>query len=278
MKTILLWLRIIRPQTLFASLVPVAVALLCVTVSSVVTAVLTALCALCLQVMSNLINDYYDFVRQTDKKGRAGFRRALAEGEVTKGQMRVAIFIDVAIILGISAYLVCVGGVPILIIGLSALLFAWLYTATRWSLSYLGIADIFVFLYFGVVASCGTAYLQTGEMSWQAFHAGAVSGLISMCVLNINNLRDREDDHAAGKRTLAVRFGKRAAELIMLFEILLMPLFAWMAFGSWVPMLIVVPALLLYCLILKAQGAQYNRCLLMAGLCNVVYLVLCLLR
>ncbi len=284
MKKFLLWFRIVRPQTLFASLVPVLVGIIAVknsgteTVASwpVLTAILTGVCAVGLQILSNLINDWYDFVRGTDKAGRAGFKRALAEGEVSGRQMLIAICIDLAVVLSTGLYLVFVGRWAILLIGLTALLFAWLYTATSHSLSYLGIADIFVFLYYGVIASAGTAYLLTKQFVPQAFFAGAVCGLISMGVLMINNLRDIEDDRTVGKRTLPVRFGKRAAEVVMLVEELLMPVFAYLAFGFSPSMFIVIPVLVLYAAVLRAQGSQYNKCLLATGLMNVLYLVLCL--
>lgn len=294
---VLLWLRIIRPQTLFASLVPVLVGLISsfslhndeITAPlpmgaeaqycnafeiNVPIAVITAICALSLQILSNLINDYYDFVRGTDKAGRAGFKRALAEGEVSKEQMRMACIITLALAMLTGLYLVIEGGLPILLAGLSAILFAWLYTATSHSLSYLGIADIFVFLYYGVIASTGTTYLQTHCFSLVSFHAGAVCGLISMCVLMINNLRDLESDRAAGKRTLPVRLGKHGAEAVMAIEVLLMPLFAYLAFGFGIPMLIGPAAIILLAAVLRAQGTQYNKCLLCTGLLNVLYFIL----
>ena len=279
---ILLWLRIIRPQTLFASLVPVLVGLIIASSSqpsgtfelNALTAVITVICALSLQILSNLINDYYDFIRGSDKAGRAGFKRALAEGEVSVEQMRRACFFTLAVALITGLYLVIAGGWPILLAGVTAIIFAWLYTATSHSLSYLGIADIFVFLYYGVIASCGTTYLQTHTFCLTSFHAGAVCGLISMCVLMINNLRDIESDRAAGKRTLPVRLGKHGAETVMAFEVLLMPLFAYLAFGFSIPMLIGPAAIILFVAVLKARGAQYNKCLLCTGLMNVLYYIL----
>ena len=284
-RKILLWLRIIRPQTLFASLVPVLVGLCTVRMSGeplkawfpVWTAVLTAVCALSLQILSNLINDYYDFLRGTDKAGRAGFRRALAEGETGGKQMKTACFCALGAAVLTGAFLILAGGWVILLIGLSAILFAWLYTATSHSLSYLGIADIFVFLYYGVIASSGTAFLMTHRFLPAAFHAGAVCGLISMCVLMINNLRDLEGDREAGKKTLPVRFGKRAGEFIMLAEVLLMPVFAYLAFGFSPAVFVVIAGLALFAAVLKAQGVEYNRCLLCTGLVNVLYLILVLL-
>lgn len=301
MKKVLLWVRICRPQTLFASLVPVLIALLCVSRCSLIdglVAAVTLVCALSLQILSNLINDYYDYIRGTDKAGRAGFKRALAEGEVTKKSMRNACIIAAGVACVLGAYLIFIGELPIIIIGLSALLFAWLYTATSHSLSYLGIADIFVFLYYGVVASCGTAYLQYSALAkyatcyagpsimesfyqggidsplMQTFFAGGVCGLISMCVLMINNLRDMEGDRLVGKKTLPVRFGKRVGEGLMLVYVILMPVFAYLAFGYTLAMFIVVPAFALWYNVLRAKGAAYNKCLLMTGLLNVLYYIL----
>lgn len=277
MKNIILWFKIIRPHTLFASFCPVLVGLMAEGVSSWGVAAVTLLCALSLQILSNLINDYYDFRRGADKAGRVGPSRPLAEGKVTEVQMLRAVFVTLVLCLVSGLYLVFRGGWPILLIGLASLLFAWLYTATRFALSYLGIADVFVFLFYGVVASAGTAYLQMRGFSWTAFHAGAVCGLISMCLLIINNLRDIDDDRAAGKRTFPVRFGKRAGEIGMLVVVLLMPLFAWLAFGLDWPMLVVFPALALFVAVLRAEGSQYNRLMLGAGFVNLVYTALCAL-
>lgn len=280
MKNVLLWFRIVRPQTLFASLCPVIVALLTMneTVVSWTIAWVTIVCALGLQILSNLINDYYDFVRGTDKKGRAGFKRALAEGEVSENQMRRACLVTLAICIISGLYLVANGGWVILAIGVTALLFAWLYTATSHSLSYLGIADIFVFLYYGVIASSGTYFLQTGGFSWEVFFAGAVCGLISMCVLLINNLRDMDDDRLAGKRTLPVRFGKKAGEGLLLVVVLLMPVMAYLAFGFNLPMLVIVPGLCLFVAVTKAKGVTFNKLLMSAGLINVLYVLLVVVR
>lgn len=275
----MIWFRIIRPQTLFASFCPVAVALL--TQSEAIAwpvAIVTMVCALALQILSNLINDYYDFRRGTDKQGRVGFRRALAEGEVTEKQMLTACLITLGVCLLTGLYLVWVGGIVILLIGLTALLFAWLYTATSKSLSYLGIADIFVFLYYGVIAACGTYYLQTGGYSPKIFYAGAVNGLISMCVLLINNLRDMEDDRAAGKRTLPVRFGRKAGLGLMLLVVILMPVMAYMAEGLSLPMFILLPAVGLWIAVTRAEGKQYNICLLSAGIINLIYTILVLIE
>ena len=285
MKRLFLWLRIIRPQTLFASLCPVLVGLMVahfyIGYLSVPTALATVLCALALQILSNLINDYYDYKRGTDKQGRVGFKRALAEGTVTEKEMLTACLVALAFAVVLGACLCYVGGWVIVVIGITALFFAWLYTATPYSLSYLGIADIFVFLYYGVFATWGTVWLQC-KASRLAFdirllmpvYAGAVCGLISMCVLAVNNIRDMDDDRLVGKRTLPVRLGKKAALAILGIIVVLMPLFAWLAFGvSWA-MAVVIPACFLYYKVLNAKGAEYNICLMLAGVVNLIYTLL----
>lgn len=285
MKRFFLWLRIIRPQTLFASLCPVLVGLMVahfyIGYLSVPTALATVLCALALQILSNLINDYYDYKRGTDKQGRVGFKRALAEGTATEKEMLTACLVALAFAVVLGACLCYVGGWAIVVIGITALFFAWLYTATPYSLSYLGIADIFVFLYYGVFATWGTVWLQC-KASGLAFdirllmpvYAGAVCGLISMCVLAVNNIRDMDDDRLVGKRTLPVRLGKKAALAILGIIVVLMPLFAWLAFGvSWA-MAVVIPACFLYYKVLNAKGAEYNICLMLAGVVNLIYTLL----
>ena len=289
MKKILFWIQTIRAYSLFASLCPVLIGLLVSAEVNVWVGICTAVCAMSLQAMSNLVNDYYDFKRGADKAGREGFKRGLAEGSVSVRQIRNAIIVTLVIAVITGAILLVYSGyvqreglvvfdikycLPILFIGLTSLLFAWLYTATDHSLSYLGIADIFVFLYYGVIASTGTTYLQTHTFSATSFWAGGVCGLCSMCVLIANNLRDIEDDRAVGKRTFPVRFGKRAGEIGMLIVILLMPVMAWLAFGWSLPMLIILPALLLYYYTRRAQGAQYNQCLLGSLLLNILYVIL----
>ena len=104
--------------------------------------------------------------------------------------------------------------------------------------------------------------------------ATGVNGLISMCVLITNNLRDIDSDRQAGKRTFPVRFGKRAGEIGMLVIVLLMPLLAWIGFRHWLPLFVVFPALALYIKLTRAQGREYNKCLLYAGLINVWYTIL----
>ncbi len=300
------WLRIIRAHTLFASACPVAVGgmvYLCNTGSAswaqIGVLAITMLCAMSLQVMANLINDYYDFKQGADQAGRVGYKRPLAEGTISEKIMLRAIGVTVGIAVVLGALLVLVGKLPILIIGASALLFAWLYTATRYSLAYLGLGDLFVLIYYGFVAAWGAGYLvaATSLFSWSSvvgwdawqfsfpplphtmlLAAGAVNGLLSMLVLAANNLRDIADDKPAGKRTIPVRFGKRTGEYLVLLEVLLMPVCAYVAFGWSLPMLMIVPGLYWVRGVWRAEGEMYHKYLELAGKLNVVYTVLVVLQ
>ncbi len=300
------WLRVIRVHTLFASACPVMVGgmvCLCHMGSAswwqIGVLVITMLCAMSLQVMANLINDYYDFKQGADQAGRVGYERPLAEGTMNEKTMLRAIGLTIGIAVVLGALLVIIGKLPILIIGASALLFAWLYTATRYSLAYLGLGDLFVLIYYGLVAAWGTGYLVAatdaftwdGLFAWEAWRfsfpplphtmllaAGAVNGLLSMLVLAANNLRDIEDDRPAGKRTIPVRFGKRAGEYMVLLEVLLMPVCAYVAFGWSLPMLMVVLGLFWVRGVWRAEGEMYHKYLELAGKLNVVYTVLVVLQ
>ncbi len=305
------WLKIIRAHTLFASACPVLVGGMVylfaqdsVSWLQIIVLIITMLCAMSLQVLANLINDYYDYKQGADQQGRAGYERPLAEGKMSVQTMLRAVGITAAVAVFLGAFLVAIGKLPILLIGISALFFAWLYTATRYSLAYLGLGDIFVVIFYGLIAAWGTGYLLAASstftwsnfLDWSAWllstinyqlsiatakqllAAGAVNGLISMLVLSANNLRDIEDDRPVGKRTFPVRFGKRAGEYLVLCEVLLMPVCAYFAFGWSLPMLIVFAGLYWVHGVWHAKGAEYNRYLELAGKMNVLYTLLVLIQ
>lgn len=282
MKNALLWLRIIRPQTLFASICPVLVSSICLfkaglaaNQSNILLCFCTLFCALSLQILSNLINDYFDFKKGADQKGRAGFKRALAEGEVSQKQMKTACFVALSASLLLGGFLIYKGGLAIALIGISAILFAYLYTATSHSLSYLGIADIFVFLYYGVLAGLGTEYILNGSFSLKIFFASGVCGLISMCVLMINNIRDRQEDAKAGKKTFVVRFGLKTSLFAMFLISFAVAIFAYLANAFSLSLLVFIPCFVLSIATSRAKTAKtYNKCLIFIGLTNLVYTIL----
>lgn len=278
MQKIKLWFGICRPRTLFASICPVLMGFIAVGgMPRPVVAAVTLLCGVSLQVLSNLINDYYDFRRGSDKAGRVGPSRALAEGLVTEVQMRRACLIALGLSVAEGIYLVLTGGWVILAIGVLSIFFAWIYTATPHSLSYLGIADIVCFLFYGPVATVGTAWLQTGRFSLTALMLGCVCGCVAVCVLATNNIRDIEDDRAVGKRTFPVRFGKNAARVGVALMLVGAEAFALLALKGcpsvWLMLVPLGVSVFLYVRLLKAQGAQYNLCLFRFGLLNACYVL-----
>lgn len=280
MKEVVKWIRITRPQTLFAGFSPVAIGIIVASKTidiNWVIAIATFIGSMSIQILSNLVNDYYDYKNGLDKQGRVGFKRALAEGSVSLKQMKIAIVIDLLVAAIVGLYLVINGGVVILIIGVFSLLFAWLYTATKKSLSYLGIADIFCFIFFGPVATLGTTALQTGHFSIESMFLGFVCGSLATCVLIVNNIRDRETDKLNHKQSFVVRFGKKAGEMEYLFFIILALVFSFIANGLSFSNLIIILGLILFSQLLKAKGEKYNAMLIKTGLLNVVFVILSLI-
>lgn len=272
-----LWFKIVRPGTLAAAISPVFIGL--IIASSEITinwgiAIITLTTAITIQIASNLINDYYDYKKGLDKAGRLGPKRALAENQISLKSVQKAIIIDLLVTIICGFFLIWIGGLPILFIGITAILFAWLYTATSFSLSYLGIADIFVFFYFGPIATAGAFYLQAGYFSIKAAMLGCICGFISMAVLTVNNLRDRESDAKAGKKSLIVRFGKRFGELEYLTLYLLTIPCLYLTQTHWIVYGIVGVGLLLFYKLLKTDGRSYNKMLVYTGISNIVFVIL----
>ena len=218
------WMLAIRPKTLFASQAPVVLGLAVAYVEqqslNLTVAILTALCALTLQIASNLANDYLDAIRGVDNDTRLGPTRVTSSGLISASAMKRALVtcLGLAFILGI--YLMVVGGPFIMAIGLLSLYFAYGYTGGPFPLSYNGLGEIAAFLFFGVIAVVGTTYLQTKNVSQLALILGMGPGFISACILAVNNLRDIASDTDTNKRTLAVRFGEKFQRYLCISTIL----------------------------------------------------------
>ena len=213
-----------RPKTLVASIAPVLItSIFCYKFYSfnLIIFFCTIAAALLIQIMTNLINDLYDYKKGADKENRIGPDRMIQKGYLSENDMLYGIYVVFFFALLIGCYLVSIGGIIILFIGLSAFLFAYLYTATRFSIAYNGLGEIFVFLYFGIIASLGTHYLQTLEYNYNVFLIGTIVGCLNVNLLVINNLRDFLCDQLASKNTLVVKFGKRFGqfEFIIIFII-----------------------------------------------------------
>ena len=206
------WILATRPRTLTAGAAPV-VAGTGFAAADGVFAQLPALAALVgallIQIATNLANDYYDFVKGGDTGERLGPVRVTQAGILPPEAVFRGMVLTLALAFLTGAYLVWVGGWPVAVIGLTSMLMGVCYTGGPYPLSYNGLGDVFVFVFFGLVATATTYYVQAGFWSPGSILAGTGLGAMSTAMLVVNNLRDRETDGAAGKRTLAVRFGDR---------------------------------------------------------------------
>ena len=206
------WVMAARPKTLPAAVAPV------ITGTAVAiheggehwpTAIFAMVTALLLQIAANFANDALDFRRGADTAERLGPTRITFSGFVTADAVirATALVLGLAVLTGLP--LVLRGGWPILVLGLAAIICAVAYTGGPFALAYLGLGEVFVFLFFGLAAVAGTAFIQTGELTALALATSVPIGALAVAILVVNNLRDIHTDRAAGKRTLAVRIGER---------------------------------------------------------------------
>lgn len=213
-STARVWLLATRPRTLPASLVPVLAGTAAAAADGAVVwhaALAAALGAMLLQVGANLANDAFDSAHGADTPDRQGPARATAQGWLTAAQVGWAAAGVFAAAAAVGGWLVVLGGWPVVAIGLSGIACAVLYTGGPRPLGYLGLGDLLVLLFFGPVAVLGTAWVQIGLWSTTAAWLSLPVGCSATAILVVNNLRDRHTDVRAGKRTLAVRWGRRGA-------------------------------------------------------------------
>lgn len=174
----------------------------------------TALCAAVLiQIGTNLYNDVGDYERGADRADRVGPPRATAMGWLAPGDVRRAAATSFGLAIVLGAYLVSVGGWPIFAVGLASIAAGIGYTGGPRPIAYTASGEGFVFVFFGLVATAGSAFLQTGQLSWAAGAAGAMIGALAAAVLVVNNYRDLDSDRRSGKITLAVRIGRAATRV-----------------------------------------------------------------
>ena len=231
------WLLAARPKTLTAALAPVVVGTALAAHDGVLAwwpALAALVGATLIQVGTNLANDYYDCVRGGDTADRVGPPRVTQAGILAPDTVKRGMWSVLAAALLVGIYLVWVGGWPIVWIGLSSLACAVLYTGGPFPLAYHGLGDVFVFVFFGLVAVSGTYYVQ--GLSWppDVFLAGTALGALNTAILVANNLRDIETDGKVGKRTLAVRLGTRGSQveyLLMLLVAFIVPVVGWLVYG-----------------------------------------------
>ena len=212
MNSVKYFLQATRPKTLAACIVPVIIA------SSLAhsyskfnfsIALIILVCALLIQIITNYINEIYDFKRGVDTEERLGPRRSVASGLISVRAMRNVSLILILVTFLIGLILVSYRDLNVLWIGIISLLFAYLYTGGPYPIAYNGFSDIFVFLFFGIIAVCGSFYIFTGEVNLLCLLASLPPGFLSSNILGVNNYRDIDTDAKANKKTLAIRIGKK---------------------------------------------------------------------
>lgn len=245
------WLLAARPKTLTAALAPVVAGTGLAAyhgVASFWPAFAALVGAGLIQIGTNFANDYYDFVRGTDTEERVGPLRVTQAGILRPEQVRGGMLAVLGTAMLVGVYLAWIGGWPIVAIGIASVVCAVAYTGGPFPLAYHGLGDVFVFVFFGLVAVGGTYWVQGLAWPPDALLAGAGLGALSTAILVVNNLRDRPTDARAGKRTLAVRMGvgpSRAQYVLLLAVAAAVPpvgiaalgwptrvLVAWVALGA----------------------------------------------
>jgi len=169
--------------------------------------------ALLIQIATNFANDYFDYLKGADTVERVGPRRAVASGLIAPRVMRNAMIVTFLAAFIVGLLLLPFGGWPLLVIGATSILCGVAYTGGPYPLGYNGLGDVFVFLFFGLVAVCATFFVQAGFPPLDVWLAAIAIGGLSANILVANNYRDAETDAKAGKRTTVVRFGKRFARV-----------------------------------------------------------------
>ncbi len=265
------WLLASRPQTLTAALVPVVVGTAVAQASGGMRlgpAAAALFGAFMIQIATNFANDVFDHEKGADTHERHGPTRAVQAGLLTPREVRVGMAVSILLAVLAGLYLTAVAGWPIVVIGVLSVLSGVAYTGGPYPLGYHGLGDVFVFVFFGLVAVCGTVFVQTGAVPPLALLASVPVGAIATAVLVVNNVRDRVTDVTAGKRTLAVRFGRRFGVIeyaLLLALAYAAPVAALLAFHrspfALLPLLTLPIAIRLTVTLATTEGKPLNACL-----------------
>jgi 1,4-dihydroxy-2-naphthoate octaprenyltransferase len=237
MGAVRIWVMAARPRTLPAAIAPVLVGTSLALGSDRFRAlafVAALLGAIFIQVGTNLSNDYSDARRGADTEDRLGPVRVTAGGLVPPSQVLLATYVTFGLAVACGAYLIAVAGWELLAVGAASILAGVLYTGGPRPYGYEGLGEVFVFLFFGIVAVAGSYFVQYERLPWEPFVCAVPVGLLAAAILVVNNVRDIDTDRRAGKRTLAVRLGRertRTAYAVMLAAAFVTAPLPW-AFGS----------------------------------------------
>ena len=214
--------------------------------------ILAILTTIGFQVISNFANDYGDGIKGTDNEDRVGPKRALQSGIITPAEMKKAIIVSTILTLIIACLLIYFSfgktnfgySLIFFILGLGAITAAIYYTVGKSAYGYHGLGDLFVFIFFGIVSVIGSYFLYAEKLDWVLFLPAASVGMLSIGVLNLNNMRDRESDKKSGKNTLVVRVGNKSARyyhyFLLIAALLFSLLYSFIRFKSPVNFIFVI--------------------------------------
>ena len=279
-----LWILAFRPKTLPAAAAPVSVGTAVAITSgefSLLPALAALLGALLLQVAVNLANDYFDFKNSIDSEERLGPIRVTQSGLIPPGQVKLAMIITLILAGFVGIYLTCVGGFPIVIIGVASILSALAYSGGPYPIASHGLGELFVFIFFGPVAVCGTYYVQSGHGAWMPLIASVPTGVLITAIMTVNNLRDIDTDRKAGKNTLAVMLGRGGTITEYILLVLaayyippLMLLSGEVSMGILLPVLSMPMAIPLIKAVVEQKGSALNEILAKTAKLSLVYSLL----
>lgn len=275
------WILASRPKTLLAALVPVIIGTSIAIYSgkeNFLAALIALICSVLIQVGTNFVNDLYDFLSGADNEERKGPVRVLASNLITTKEMKTAIIIVFIVTFILGLYLVHISTYITLLIGLLSIFAGIAYTAGPYPLAYNGLGDVFVFLFFGVIGTVGTYYVQAVEVTPLAFWASIPVGALITNILVVNNYRDIEEDRTVGKNTLSVKMGKKFTRYQYLVFVVLSYLVLFVVYFTFkrsiyifLPFLTIPMAVKLIKMIFTYQGEQLNKTLELTAKLSAIY-------
>jgi len=276
------WLLAARPKTLAAAVTPVLAGTALAFRGSMhwPSFVFALLGSVFIQVGTNYVNDALDFKKGADTHTRLGPLRVTQAGLLDADAVLRGAYLCFVLAALCGIPLILRGGWPIAAIGIASIIAAYAYTGGPYPLAYHGLGEVFVMIFFGLAAVCGSFYLQRLTLDATAWIGGIAAGSLAVVILAINNLRDIENDRASNKRTLAARFGETFARAEIVFFAML-PFVCVIAIAYMrqrlmlaIPLLAIILAIALLVRVARSRGAELNRCLALAGALEWIFGIL----
>ena len=265
------WIIAARLKTLPAAIVPVLVGSAAAAYDNrfvMLYALIALFCSLLIQIGTNFSNDYYDFIKGADNEKRKGPLRVMVNGLITVKEMKTGIVIVFLTAFITGLYLVYTGGYIVLAIGVASILAGMAYTAGPYPLAYNGLGDVFVFMFFGIVGTMGTYFVEAHEFTLLSFLSSIPVGALITNILVVNNYRDVEEDRAANKLTLTVKLGRtftRYQYIILLLVSFIIPMVLYFNFNFrfWIflPYMTLPLVFKLIRMLYKSEGKELNKML-----------------